>query len=131
MSLRKTMGCTMSRKHFCPLCREQRRSYRDLLCDKCTFVREYAVLHGREGLRRALRGHPYTSADVNGTLRSAHLSTSSLASTVTGRGDVRRSNSYPGTGRYSGNPQFTIVKPVDPTAPPAPAYYPGQVLPTH
>lgn len=118
----------MSRKHFCSLCREERRSYRDLLCDKCTFVREYAVLHGREGLRQALRGHPYETS-ANATLRS-NQSTSSLAACSTA-GRAGRCNSYPGSGRFTGNPQFAIVKPVEASAPPAPAYYPGQVPLTH
>ena len=121
----------MSRKYFCPLCREQRRSYRDLLCDKCTFVREYQVLHGREGLRQALRGHPYeANTSATGTLRPANISTSSLASCCTA-GRAGRCNSYPGSGRFTGTPQFAIVKPVEASAPPAPAYYPGQVLPRH
>jgi hypothetical protein len=55
MSPEYSMGCAASnRKNACPLCREVRRSYRDLLCDKCAFVREYTVLHGREGLRQGL-----------------------------------------------------------------------------
>lgn len=129
MSPEYSMGCVASnRKNACPLCREVRRSYHDLLCDKCAFVREYTVLHGREGLRQALRGHPYDGArgTFSGTASaSAAPSTSSLA-TMRGTG---RCNSFPGTeGRFSNNPRFTMVKAVEPSAPP---YFPGQALPEH
>ncbi len=121
------MGCAASsRKYACPLCRELRRSYRDLLCDKCAFVREYTVLHGREGLRQALRGHPYdgTRGTFSGMASAAPSSSALATMRATGR-----CNSFPGTeGRFSTNPRFTVAKVVEPTAPP---YFPGQALPEH
>ena len=117
------MGCVVSRKHLCPLCRDHRRSFRDLLCDKCAFVREYTVLHGREGLRVALRRQPY---DAPG-LQSAAVSTSSLAAQAApARGSSGRCYSMPD--RYATNPRFMMVKPAEPSAPP---YCPGQGLPEH
>ena len=129
MSPEYSMGCAISsRKYACPLCRELRRSYRDLMCDKCAFVREYTVLYGREGLRQALRGHPYdsTRGSFSGTAAaSAAPSTSSLTTMRA----TNRCNSYPGTeGQYSSNHRFTMVKAAEPSAPP---YFPGQVLPEH
>jgi hypothetical protein len=123
MSWPLVMGCTVSKKYSCPLCREQRRNYRDLLCDKCAFVREFTVLHGREGLRQALRGHPYEVAPARASLASAASSSSLATSRITGR-----CNTFPGSERVMANPRFTMVKTVEPTAPP---YFPGQSLPEH
>ena len=123
MSPEYSMGCAASRKCLCPLCREHRRSYRDLLCDKCAFVREYTVLHGREGLRQALSGHPYGSA-APGTLASSDSASASSLATSRATG---RSASFPGSeARNYINPRFTMVKTAEPSAPP---YFPGQVLP--
>ena len=74
------------------------------------------MLHGREGLRQALRGHPYEPG-MSG-LRSPNVSSSSLAA-------AGRSNTFPGSGsgsQYTANVRF---KTVEPSAPP---YFTGRAI---
>lgn len=120
------MGCVASKKLFCPLCREQSRLRFQYLCDKCSFVREYTILHGREGLRHALRNAPYDARSLGRGQSSSSFMT--------------RSNTVPNDS-YNPNARFSAVNKVgtvnsaagEPTAPPppAPAYYAGQVLREH
>lgn len=109
------------------------------------FVRQYAVEHGRDGLRFALRGHPYDGATVvpASTLHHNVNSTSSVNPTRMGSFGSRTTsytvstagaaNNAAASGHYStGERRFSFVKPIEgsPNAT-APPYSYGQELPEH
>ena len=105
------MGCVPTKLKFCPLCHEQSRLQSQSLCDKCSFVREYVIKHGREGVRHALRNPPYDQRSM-----SRHQSTSSLT----------RAHTFPNES-YNLTHRCSLSKHPEATAPPArgaaPAYY--------
>ena len=108
------------------------------------FVRQYAVQHGREGLRFALRGHPYEAqpSATTATLPRAVNSTSSINPTRNGSFGSR-TTSYSVTtssatnnaaaGPYSGpERRFSFAKSIDgPPGATAPPYSYGPAHPEH
>ena len=107
---------------FCPLCHEQSLVRSQRLCDKCSFVREYTIKHGREGLRHALRNAPYESRTM-----SRHQSTSSLARAHTFPNEtfnLNRSSNFKSS-------EATAPPPPNLAPPVAPAYYAGPVPRAH
>lgn len=110
------------------------------------FVRQYAVEHGREGLRFALRGHPYegTAPATASTLRRNVNSTSSINPTRTGSFGSRTTsytvttsgaaNNAAAAGPYNSAPErrFSFVKPIEgPPGATAPPYSYGPGHPEH
>lgn len=144
------MGCwPWSKKHICPLCHDSRRKKKDF-CDQCMFVRQYAVEHGRDGLRFALRGHPYEGAvattastlhrDVNSTssinpTRNGIFGsrTTSYCVSTSGAGTSGAANNTAAARLYSSpEHRFSFVKPIEGTpSATAPPYSYGQGHPEH
>lgn len=138
------MGCwPWSKNYICPLCHEPRRRQKEF-CDQCMFVRQYAVEHGREGLRFALRGHFCEGATPAGvsTLHRNVNSNSSIHPTRTGSFGSRTTshnvttsgaaNNAAAAGPYSApERQFSFVKPIEGPNATAPPYSCGPGHPEH